>query len=189
MKNLKTLVLIAFVALSTAAVSAQTKKIDVAKSKIHWVGKKVTGKHEGNISFKDGALTYTAKKLSGGRFTVDMNSINVTDLKTGEGKEKLEGHLKAADFFGTDNYPTAKLIFRKVTEKSPGVYTVEGDLTIKEKTNEVTFDLVVKGNTATTKLTVDRTRYDIKYGSGSFFSDLGDKAISDDFELTVSLQF
>ena len=188
MKNLKTLALIALVAFTTT-ISAQTKKIDVANSTIKWVGKKVTGQHEGTISFKDGALTYTAKKLSGGRFVVDMSSINVTDLKAGEGKEKLEGHLKADDFFGTDNYPTASLIFRKVTEKSPGVYTVLADLKIKEKTNEVTFDLTVKGTKATTKLTVDRTRYDIKYGSGSFFQDLGDKAISDDFDLTVSVQF
>jgi polyisoprenoid-binding protein YceI len=188
MKNLKALALIALVTFSTAGV-AQTKKIDATKSTIKWVGKKVTGQHSGTINFKDGALTFSAKKLSGGRFNVDMATIAVTDLKAGEGKEKLEGHLKADDFFGTEKYPTANLIFRKVTEKSAGVYTVEADLKIKEKTNEVTFDLVVKGNTATTKLTIDRTRYDIKYGSGSFFDNLGDKAISDDFDLTVSLQF
>lgn len=188
MKNLKAFAMIALVVLATT-VEAQTKKIDVTKSKIKWVGKKVTGEHSGTISFKDGALTYSAKKLSGGRFNVDMGSIVVTDLKAGEGKEKLEGHLKADDFFGTEKYPTANLIFRKVTEKSAGVYTVLADLKIKEKTNEVTFDLTVKGNTATAKLTVDRTRYDIKYGSGSFFDNLGDKAIADDFDLTVFLQF
>ncbi len=188
MKNLKALALVALVTFSTAAV-AQTKKIDVKKSTIKWVGKKVTGQHSGTINFKDGALTYTAKQLSGGRFTVDMNSIEVTDLKAGEGKEKLEGHLKADDFFGTTKFETATLIFRKVTQKSAGVYTVLADMKIKERTNEVTFDLAVKGNTATTKLVIDRTKYDIKYGSGSFFDNLGDKAISDDFELNVSLQF
>jgi len=118
-----------------------------------------------------------------------MNSIVVTDLKAGEGKEKLEGHLKADDFFGTDKFATASIMFTKVTPKANGVYTVTANLKIKEKTNPVTFDITVKGNTATANLVVDRTKYDIKYGSGSFFDNLGDKAISDNFDLAVSLQF
>lgn len=195
MKNLKTLAIIAFAALSTTVVSAQAKakndgkKIDVSKSNIHWVGKKVTGQHEGDINFKEGTLLFQDGKLTKGKFTVDMTSIAVTDLKAGEGKEKLEGHLKADDFFGTDKYTTATLNFTKVTPKANGVYAVTGNMKIKEKTNPVTFDLTVKGNTATAKVTIDRTKYDIKYGSGSFFDNLGDKAINDNFDLTVSLQF
>ena len=128
-------------------------------------------------------------KIIRGKFTVDMTSIEVTDIKAGEGKEKLEGHLKADDFFGTEKFATASMNFKTVTPKANGVYSVVADLTIKGITKPVNFDLTVKDNNATAKVVVDRTKYDIKYGSGSFFDNLGDKAISDNFDLTVSLQF
>ena len=189
MKNFKTLVLVALVSFSATTITAQTKKVDVAKSKINWVGKKVTGQHEGTINLKDGALVFKGDKLAGGSFTVDMTSLVATDLKAGEGKEKLEGHLKSGDFFGTDKFATSKLVFKTISGKGKNIYTVTADLTIKDKSNPITFDITVNGNTATTNLKVDRTKYDIKYGSGSFFDNLGDKTISDDFDLAVSLQF
>jgi len=190
MKNLKTIAIALLVAASTTVATAQTKKVDVSKSKISWVGKKVTGQHSGTVNLKDGALVFDGKKLKGGSFTVDMNTIAVTDLTADQGKEKLEGHLKAEDFFGTAKYATSKLVFKTIAAgKTAGTYTVTADLTIKEKTNPVTFDITVKGNTATTSFSVDRTKYDIKYGSGSFFEGLGDKTINDNFDLTVSLQF
>lgn len=188
MKNLKTIA-IAFLVVFSTAVSAQTKKVDVAKSKITWVGKKVTGQHDGTVNLKEGTLIFKGKKLSGGNFTVDMNSISTSDLKAGQGKEKLDGHLKADDFFGTDKFPTSTLVFKTIKDKGNNVYTVTADLTIKGKTNPVTFDIAVKGNTASTAFKVDRTKYDIKYGSGSFFDNLGDKTINDEFDLTVTLQF
>lgn len=188
MKNLKTIA-IALVALVTITASAQDKKINAAKSKISWIGEKVTGKHEGTINVKDGALTFKADKLTGGNVTVDMNSIQVTDLKAGEGKEKLEGHLKAPDFFGTDKFATSKIAFKTVKLKSAGVYTVTADLTIKNITKPVTFDLAVAKNSATSTFKVDRTKYGIEYGSGSIFDNLGDKAIYDEFTLTVNLVF
>ena len=189
MKKVRTLALLLTVVLSTTVAFAQTKGVDVAKSTISWVGKKVTGQHEGTIKLKDGAFFLKNNKIARGKFTVDMTSIQVNDLKAGEGKEKLEGHLKADDFFGVEKFPTANINFKNVTEKSNNVYTVVGDLTIKGITKPVTFDLIVKDKTATAKLVVDRTKYDIKYGSGSFFDNLGDKVISDNFDLTVSLQF
>ena len=79
------------------------------KSSIAWVGKKVTGQHNGTINFSSGTLVFKGKVLKGGEFVVDMNSINTTDLQAGKGKEKLDGHLKADDFFGVEKYPTAKL--------------------------------------------------------------------------------
>jgi polyisoprenoid-binding protein YceI len=118
-----------------------------------------------------------------------MSKLIVTDLKAGKGKEDLEGHLKADDFFGTEKYPTAKLAFKTIADKGNGLYTITADLTIKSSTNPITFDFNVTTNSATTTLVVDRTNYDIKYGSGSFFSNLGDKTISDNFDLTVALQF
>jgi polyisoprenoid-binding protein YceI len=116
-----------------------------------------------------------------------MTTINTTDLKAGEGKENLDGHLKADDFFGVEKHKTAKLVFTNISGKGKGLYTVTADLTIKGITKPITFDITVKGNTASTTLKVDRTKYDIKYGSGSFFSDLGDKTINDEFELKVNL--
>ena len=188
MKNLKTIALALVVAFSSVAVTAQSKKIDVAKSNINWVGKKVTGAHNGTINFKEGQLIFKANKLAGGSFTVDMNSMTATDL-TGEHQGKLNGHLKSEDFFGTDKYPTSTLVFKKIATKSKSVYTVTADLTIKGSTNPVTFDLAVNGNSATTKFNVNRTKCDIKYGSGSFFDNLGDEAIADEFELEVAIKF
>lgn len=189
MKQIKTIAIALLVTFSMTAVSAQTKNIDAAKSTIKWEGKKITGKHDGTVNLKEGSLTFKNNAVIGGSFTVNMNTIKVTDLKSGEGKEKLERHLNSDDFFGTEKYPTAKLIFTSVKSTGTNKYTVTGNMTIKDKTNPITFDLVVNGNSATTKLVVDRTKYDVKYNSSSFFDSLGDKAIYDDFDLDVTLQF
>jgi polyisoprenoid-binding protein YceI len=137
---------------------------------------------------KEGNLVFSGKKVTGGNFVVDMTSLTATDLQ-GEYQGKLNGHLKADDFFGTEKFPTAKLVFKKVVAKSANVFTVTGDLTIKGITKPITFDLATTANSATTKFMVDRTKYDIKYGSGTFFSSIGDKAIADEFELDVTLKF
>ncbi len=189
MRNLKSIAVALVVALGTITATAQDKKINTSKSKIEWVGKKVTGQHSGTISFKEGVLNFKSGKLTGGSFTVDMTSIEVTDLKAGEGKEKLEGHLKAPDFFGTENHKEAKLVFTSVKAKGGNKYAVTGNLTIKGITKPVTFDLTVAKNSAVTEFKVDRTKYGIEYGSGSIFDGLGDNMIYDDFELTVNLQF
>ncbi len=189
MKNLKTIAIALLVAFGTVTATAQTKKVDVSKSKITWVGKKLTGSHDGTVNLKDGALVFKSGKLTGGNFTVDMTSIEVTDLKAGQGKENLEGHLKNDDFFATDKHATAALAFKKIAAKANDTYTVTADLTIKGITKPVSFDIAVKGNTATSAFKIDRTKYDIKYNSGNFFQNLGDKTINDDFDVTVSLQF
>ena len=189
MKNLKSIALALLVIFSTAAVNAQTKKVDASKSTINWVGKKVTGAHEGTINLKDGSLVFKGKKLVGGSFVVDMTSMTVTDLKAGQGKEKLEGHLKADDFFGTANYATSTLVFTKVVPKSANLYAVTANLTIKGITKPVTFDLTTTANAANANVVVDRTKYKIEYNSPSIFSAIGDKAINDNFNLAVALKF
>lgn len=189
MKNVRTIATVLVMALSTVTASAQTKKIDTSDSSIKWVGKKVTGQHSGTIEFDEGMLKFSGNKLTGGSFIVDMTSIEVTDLKEGQGKEKLEGHLKAADFFGTDKHETSKLVFKSVDYKSNNVYAVKADLTIKGITKPVNFDLTVYKNSATSTFKIDRTKYGIEYGSGSIFDGLGDKMIYDDFELTVNLKY
>lgn len=185
MRNLKSIAL-ALVALVTFSATAQTNKINVSKSTINWTGKKVTGEHSGTIDFKEGNLTFKNGYLKGGSFAVDMTTINTTDLK-GEWKQKLDGHLKAEDFFGVDKFKTATLVFKNISTKNKTNYTVTADLTIKGITKPVTFDIVINGTTASTVVKIDRTKYDIKYGSGSFFSDLGDKTINDEFELKINL--
>jgi polyisoprenoid-binding protein YceI len=188
MKTIKTIAIALLITIS-ATISAQTKKIDTKTSSIAWVGKKVTGQHTGTIAVKDGALVFNKTKLAGGTINVDMSTVVVTDLKAGEGKEDLEGHLKADDFFGTTKFPTAKIVFKTIATKTTSIYTVTADLTIKGISNPITFDLTTTANSATSSLKVDRTKYGIKYGSGSFFQNLGDKTISDEFELNVSLKF
>ena len=189
MKNFRTIAL-AFLALTATTFSnAQTKKVDATKSNITWVGKKVTGSHEGTVKLQEGTLTFKGAKLTGGNFIVNMASIEVTDLKAGQGKEKLEGHLKADDFFGTEKFPTGNLVFTKVAAKQNGVYTITADLTLKGITHPITFNMSVNGSKATAALIIDRTKYDIKYGSGSFFDGLGDKTIYDNFDLAVELSF
>ncbi|WP_271855461.1 YceI family protein [Patiriisocius marinus] len=189
MKTVKSILIAVVILGSTAFAQAQTKKsIDTGVSSINWEGKKVLGSHTGTIAFSDGVIEMDGETITGGKFTVDMSSINVTDLKAGEGKEKLEGHLKSDDFFGVTNYPKATLEFTKV-QKMSGGYEVVADLTIKGKTEPIYFDLATTKNTATTSLKVDRTKYNVRYGSGSFFDGLGDKTISDNFNLDVTLKF
>lgn len=188
MKNFKAIALALVVVLSTVSVSAQTKKVDAAKSSINWLAKKVTGQHNGTVNLKEGALVFKGAKLVGGSFTADMTSLTSTDL-TGEWLGKLNGHLKSEDFFGTEKFPTATLVFKTIAKKGADVYAITADLTIKGITKPVSFELTTTANSATTKFMVDRTAYDIRYGSKSFFESIGDKAIDNEFELTVALKF
>jgi len=167
--------------------SMEKKTVDVNKSKIEWTGEKLTGSHNGTIQLKNGYLMMEDEEITGGKFIIDMNTITVTDL-SGESKEKLEGHLNSDDFFGVNNFSTATLEIKNAAKKG-NVYGITGDLTIKGKTNPITFDLKMQGNSATTTLTIDRTKYGIRYGSGSFFDNLGDNTIYDEFKLDVSLKF
>ena len=189
-KSLLSLVFVAvfgFSATATTPIDGEKKEVKVSESKVTWKGYKVTGSHDGNINLKSGHLEMKGKKLVGGEFVVDMTSIVVTDLEAGKGKEKLEGHLKSADFFGVESNPTSKLVFTSVKPMNDNSYTVTGDLTIKGITKPVTLVVSMFENQASATLKIDRTKYDIKYGSGSFFDNLGDKAIYDDFDLVVDL--
>jgi polyisoprenoid-binding protein YceI len=134
MKNLKSIALALVVVLSTVSLTAQNKKIDASTSTVNWVGKKVTGQHEGTVNLKDGALVFAGKKLTGGTFTVDMTSLTSTDL-SGEYQGKLNGHLNSADFFGTEKFPTSTLVFKTIGAKAKDVYTVTADLTIPHLQN------------------------------------------------------
>ena len=187
-KNVIKGALASVVVVATLAFTGITKKIDVKESKVTWEGEKVTGSHEGTIDLKSGYLNVEGDKILGGEFVIDMTSLQSTDLE-GESKGKLEGHLKSDDFFGVANHPEAKLVITTASKKSDDTYGVVGDLTIKGITKPVTFDMDYDGKSASADLTIDRTKYEVRYGSGSFFDNLGDKTIYDEFEISVDLKF
>lgn len=180
-----TLALVAFVQ------PTDTYNLDLASSKATWKARKVTGEHYGSVKFKSGKLEMSGSKLTGGSFEMDMTSLTVEDL-TGDMAGKLAGHLKSDDFFSVEKHPTAKFDITKVAAvDKAGNYKVTGNLVIKGISKETTFDAnvaVAKGAaTGTATLKIDRTQYDIRYRSANFFENLGDKAIYDDFEITVKL--
>lgn len=176
---------IMLVFVSTGAV-AKGKKINTETSTLNWLGEKVTGEHSGEIKFKSGQLEFNGDLLTGGQFEVDMTSITNTDLTDAEYNQKLVGHLKSDDFFGVKDYPTSKLVLTSVSPTG-GKYNVKADLTIKGQTHPVEFVVSQDGDTFTGTMVVDRTVYNIRYGSGKFFDDLGDKVIYDEFQLTFKV--
>lgn len=177
-----------FSATATTPIDGEKKVVKTSESKVTWKAYKVTGSHIGTVNLKEGALMFDEGKLTGGEFVVDMTTLVSTDLE-GEYKGKLEGHLKSDDFFGVAKHPTSKLVFTSVKVSGKNSYEVEGDLTIKGITKPIRFDVSVYGSKATATLKVDRAKYDVKYGSGSFFDNLGDKTIYDEFDLVVDLEF
>ena len=181
-------ILVALITFSFPDNQGEKKEIKTENSNLTWKGYKMTGSHYGTVAIESGHLMFNDGELSGGEFVVDMSTL-VSDDLTGEYKGKLEGHLKSDDFFGTEKHPTAKLVFTKVERSGKNSYNVTGDLTIKGKTSPVTFELSVYGNKANATMKVDRTTYDIRYGSASFFDDLQDKVIYDEFDLVADIEF
>ena len=188
-KRISTIVLALMASSAVLAnpIDGEKKEVKPSESTITWKAYKVTGSHVGTISLKSGSLEFDGDKLAGGEFVVDMTTINTTDL-TGDYKNKLDGHLNSDDFFAVASNPTSSMVFTKVESTGKNAYKVTGDLTIKGITKPITFDVSVYGSKATATLKVDRTKYDVKYGSGSFFDNLGDKTIYDEFDLVVDLQ-
>lgn len=164
------------------------KSVNSVESVVKWYGEKVTGFHEGLISIKSADLIFEENDLVGGEIIIDMSTINCTDL-SGEFKDLFEKHINSEDFFDVTNYPTSKLIIKNSTKTNSDTFKVEGDLTIKNITNPIEFEATLSENIATSEIVIDRTTFDIKYGSGSFFEDLGDKMINDEFKLSVQVNY
>lgn len=172
---------------SSFTISAQTLNVNPDQSSIEWLGKKIGGEHSGTIDLKSGELTIENNQITAGNFVVDMASIKNLDIEDAGYKGKLEGHLKSDDFFGVEKFPTSKLVITKSTKFENGSAKVYADLTIKNNTEKVEFDLAKKDGKYTAELKIDRSKFDVRYGSNSFFDNLGDKAISDIFTLNVEL--
>lgn len=166
--------------------------VDTEASAIEWYGSKPIGASEtGTVQIAEGELSFAGDQLVEGSMVIDMTSIAPTS-KTGDMLNMLTGHLMSDDFFGVETYPTAMLVLKSAEPTDvEGQYAVTADLTIKETTDEIEFltDVVVGDSTleATSEMVVDRSIYDVQYGSGAFFSDLGDELISDEMEFTVTL--
>ncbi|MFT2008497.1 YceI family protein [Pontibacter sp. 13R65] len=185
---------------TTSEVAAPAKavsyKVEAGKSEVKWHAKKVTGEHMGNIKLKEGQILVDGNKPTGGNFVIDMNSITCTDIADAEYNGKLIGHLKNDDFFSVDKFPTSTFKITSLTPVKNAAagkpnYTVKGNLTIKGITNPIEFPAVitVKNGAASAKadVVVNRAKYDIRYGSTSFFDSLGDKAIDDNFTLSLNI--
>ena|ERR1700754_3188581 len=164
----------------------QKFEIVSTQSNIDWVGKKVTGAHNGTIAVKEGEFILNDGKLAGGEFVIDTTSIKILDVTDPATNAQFFGHLASDDFFSIEKYPEAILKITSVSDNH-----VKGDLTIKGITHPVAFDAAVNVNgdalIATGKLVIDRTKYGMKFRSGNYFKDLGDTLIYNDFELNVNV--
>jgi polyisoprenoid-binding protein YceI len=173
------------------AANAKDFVIDKAASKVKWEAKKVTGKHNGSISFDNGSIAVSGSKINGGSFVIDMKTIVVEDLTDPGYNKKLIGHLSSDDFFSIEKFSQSSMVIKKVTPVSGDESKFLADLTIKGVTNPIEFNakVTVDGDHLNAEgiITVNRTLFGIKYGSGSFFQGLGDKMIYDDFTLTFNI--
>lgn len=165
----------------------QILNVDIANSSLKWHGKKVTGEHFGTIQLKNGTFEIKKNKIINGEFTIDMASLANTDLQDEDYKAKLEGHLKSDDFFGVEKFPTAKLTITSSSAFKNNVAFVNAVLTIKGIIKPIEFEVHKEGSKFMAEIIVDRSKFDIKYGSGSFFDNLGDKMIYDEFTLSVTI--
>jgi polyisoprenoid-binding protein YceI len=169
----------------------QNFKIENAKSSLNWIGKKVTGSHNGTIAVENGNFTFTNGDLTGGNVVIDTTSIKILDVTDPAANQQFAGHLASDDFFSTDKFTTAFLDITSVEKQTAENYFVEGNLTIKAITHPIGFNLEAKTVNselkASGKIIIDRTKYDMKFRSGNFFTNLGDTLIYNEFELDVDL--
>ena len=175
---------------STSLQGSDTLWVDKLNSNIQWIGTKVTGEHSGRIQAAGGFIVLGDGKLNSGEILINMQSITVDDIENPKWNQKLVDHLNNEDFFNVEKYPTAKFIFNEFKGKGADTH-VSGTMTILDKTVPTSFilNVVVDPDSSFTTGTVniDRSKFGIKYKSKSFFSDLGDNFISDDFTLNFKI--
>ena len=161
--------------------------IDNTQSQITWTGREVsTSSHYGTLDFVSGNFEISNGAIVNGEFIVDMTSINNQDME-GDSKARLEGHLKSDDFFSVESYPTAAISINSSELISDGRWNVSADLSIKGFTHPVNFEMISSEDGWSANLVFDRSKYDVRFRSGSFFENLGDKLIYDDIELSINL--
>lgn len=190
MKKHFLLTLVSIISLSIC--TAQNKiSIDIKNSSVKWIGEKVTGTHSGTIQLKEAFFLVENEQINGGTFSIDMNTIKCTDIESPTYATKLENHLKNNDFFAVDKYPESTLEITKVIFDGIS-YMINANITIRDIQKEISFPAQFHNEngifTANARLKINRTSHDIKYGSGTFFDELGDRMIYDDFIIEVQLK-
>ena len=176
--------------------SYDTLQVDLDKSQISWIGRKVTGEHSGSLHLSNGWVVLAKNVLMGGKFIFDMTSISNTDIESPEWKLKLEDHLKSEDFFNVDSFPMAILEIKEHQRLSDDQSTsnnqILADLTIRGIKQELSFPISLHKSDsiflAKGTVDIDRTLYNIQYKSGKFIENLGDKLIYDDFTVQFMIQ-
>ena len=162
--------------------------INPDQSIIVWTGREVTtSKHFGNIYFASGQFEVKSGLISSGEFVVDMTTIDNQDLPE-ERRGRLEAHLKSDDFFSVESHPTALLSILSSESLADGKWLISGELTIKTFTHPVEFEMLNSNDGWKANLVFDRSKYEVKFRSGTFFENLGDKLIYDDIELAINLK-
>lgn len=188
---MKIFTLLFTLALTAFSFSLDKATVNTSESTITWTAKKVTGQHHGKVPITSATLDYQNGKILGGTFEMDMTSLTVEDITDPGSNKRLTDHLKSEDFFSVEKHNKSTFKITEAKTSNGKDYQLTGDLTIKNITKPVTFPATVNVTggkiVATGKLTFDRTHYDIKYRSGSYFENLADKMIYDDVELDVKL--
>ena len=168
---------------------SQKLTLDTSISSLKWTGKELSTKeHYGTLMFKSGNLTLKNDQPLGGKFVVDMTSLKNLDLPE-DYRARLEGHLKSDDFFSVSKFPEAYLEMESATKISEKNFDIKGSLTIKEIKHPITFTLLNNDDNWEANLVFDRSKYDVRFRSGSFFENLGDKLIYDDIVVETKLVF
>ena len=190
-KSFSLLFYFTFFALTAQGIESNSQtllKINTEKSTLKWIGEKITtSQHSGSLNFKSGEMTIKDGLVVSGNFIVDMTSISVEDI-SGSGKKRLEGHLKSDDFFSVDKHDKA-LLSIKGSKKTDKGFLVDANLTIKDLAHPIQFNMVSIEGGYNADLVFDRSKYNVRFRSGSFFENLGDKLIIDDIVLSSELRF
>ena len=170
---------------------AKTYTVDVNQTSLRWKGMKVTGSHWGYVTMAEGLVIINGKNIIAGEFSVDLNSMTEEEMGDSPWKIKLLNHLKSDDFFDVTNHPVVRFKLTRATFNQ-GAFKFKGDMTIRGITHPVEFPAVVRfsdqGPSATGQIVIDRTNYNMKYRSGKYFPDVGDKMIYDEFTIDFSVQ-
>lgn len=166
-------------------------QIDKTKSVVRWIGRTPVKFHDGTIDIQEGNFSVDDNGILNGNIIIDMESINCTDL-SGGGKKSLEEHLMNDDFFSVNKFKTSKINISSEMKPNNGLIDFKGSLEIKNISNPISFKSSINKTpegkyTASSKLTFDRSMYNVKYKSKSFFDDLGDKFINDDVEIELEI--
>lgn len=175
---------------SVGSSDAQNYRLDLSASTFGWHAEKVIGAHDGFININRGEFSVKDGKIESGRFSIDMNSITNTDL-TGSFNEMLVNDLKSSNFFDSEKFPISTFEITKTEQSTDGSTKITGNLTIKDIKREIEFNTQITFTentaTATAEFQIDRTLWDIRYRSGSFFENIGDKAVDDLFTVKLNL--